>query len=311
MSMHNLRVIRRHSKVLAKRVVAVGNFDGVHQGHQALLEQLHSLAKDHQALKTVVLFYPHPRAFFQPDQAPRQLMSLAEKLRMLKAYGVDQVAVIRFDAKMAALSAEAFIETILVAQLNTKAVVVGEDFRFGQKRQGDIRLLQTTGPHKGFETHVAKAVCHDQKRVSSTWLREAFVNGDIALIETLTGRLVRVSGPVISGAQQGRKWGVPTANIALRHNPGLHGVFIGTVELDGRDHPAVLSIGHRPVVGGGERLLEAHLLNYDGLLYGRILQVTIQEKIRDQRYFAETSSLIEAMHEDIAIAKTYHQIKGD
>ncbi len=303
MQVKSFRVIR-HGKVDRQpSVVAIGNFDGFHVGHQDLIKQLKALAKDYHATPTMLLFYPHPRHYFNPQQAPRMIMSLAEKLKALADAGISQVVVRRFDACYAGLSAADFIKDELVSALGAKAVLVGHDFRFGAKRQGSIETLKQAQNVYGFTTCVSEPVCYQRQRISSTWLREALAQGDCALYHALTWRDLCFSGIVVQGEQQGRVWGVPTANLRLRHNPGLSGVFAGRVLGDGWQANAAISVGHRPVVGGGERLLEAHLLDFDRMIYGEHIRVSLVQKIRNQEHFHQTSELIAAMQADIQTAR--------
>lgn len=296
----NTLVLRRHgSAPLRPSVVAIGNFDGVHLGHQALLEQLNDLSQALQASPTVLLFYPHPRQLFQPNQAPRMVMSLSEKLHSLHQYGVAQVILRRFHPAYAALSAEAFIQQELVDSLQAKAVLVGDDFRFGQKRSGSITTLQAAKSRYGFETVIAPEREYQRRRISSTWLREVIVQGDMRLYQALTGRSPCFEGVVVHGAMQGRKWNMPTVNIPMRYNPGWSGIFSGYVHHGNKLTKAAISLGYRPFVGGGERLLEAHLLDFDGDLYGHHLKVTLVEKIRDQQQFSQHEALMAAMQADL------------
>lgn len=296
-------VLRHGQASIKPSVLAIGNFDGVHRGHQSLIASLQTLAQPHDAAVSVLMFSPHPRAFFTPHEPPKLLMSWSQKIRLLKSYGVDQVIIRRFDQGYASLSPESFIHKELLGSLHVKAVLVGEDFRFGFKRQGSVETLKQAAGSLGFSTHVAKPILHDQQRISSTWLRDVLVSGDVALFQALTARPVQFSSVVVQGAGQGKKWGVPTANLALQYNPGWSGVFAARACVQGRQVMAAVSLGHRPVVGGGERLLEAHLIDFDGNLYGERLEITLLKKIRDQRAFQNEALLIAAMHDDIAAVR--------
>jgi riboflavin kinase/FMN adenylyltransferase len=286
-------------------VVTIGNFDGVHLGHQAILRELDAASRRHGAPSCVVTFEPHPREFFSPHAAPTRLTSLREKCELLQRHGVARAQIIRFNRDFANLSADTFIERVLVHGLKARWVMIGEDFRFGSKRVGDFAHLQRAGRAAGFEVQAMPTVEHgtDSRpamRVSSSALRELLSAGDIAGARTLLGRPYNISGRVIHGDKIGRTLGFPTANIQLRHNrPPLTGIYAVTVEGAGpAPLEAVASMGVRPTVtGSGEMRLEVYIFDFAAEIYGRHLRVNFLKKLRDEEKYAG----LEALKQQIAL----------
>lgn len=275
--------------------VTIGNFDGIHQGHQAMLARLTAQAAAVGGLPTVLTFEPHPREVFTPDSAPTRLTSLREKLEILRGLGVAHVHVCRFTRGFASLSAEDFVQRILVDGLKARYVLVGDDFRFGAKRAGDFAMLQTLGATHGFQAEALHTVEAAGQRASSTAVREALAEGDMALAAQLLGRPYSISGRVVGGDQLGRKIGYPTANIQLKHNrPPLTGIFAVRVQgLDTPDWPGVASLGTRPTVhANGRPTLEVHLFNFSESIYRRHLRVEFLHKLRDEAKFPSLEALI-------------------
>lgn len=304
--LHNLRP--RHRGCVA----TIGNFDGVHRGHQAVIGQLADKAAQLHLPTLVMLFEPQPQEFFQPGGAPPRLMRLREKVQALRRYSVERVLCVRFDAKFAALSARAFIDDILVEGLDVRYLVVGDDFRFGAHRQGDFAMLEAAGERHGFQVVNMHTVTIDGERVSSTRVRTALAAGDFVLAEKLLGRPYRMCGRVAQGDKIGRSLGIPTANIHL-HRPStpLQGVFV--VEVFGLEReplPGVASVGTRPTVGGTRTLLEVHLLDFDQDIYGTYVSVDFLKKLREERRFESLEALKRHMLQDIeearAFFKDYH-----
>jgi len=291
---------------LAGSALALGNFDGVHLGHQALVRAARERALATGARLAVLTFEPHPREYFDPAAAPPRLMRLGEKCAALDALGVERLVVLRFDAHLQHLVPEAFIEQALCRGLGARHVVVGEGFRFGCRRAGTIETLTVAGAQAGFEVVAVPSVTADGERVSSTRVRAALGAGDLAGAERLLGRPYAMSGRVIYGQQLGRRLGFPTANLRLhRRAAPLTGVFAVEVRgIDGRPRAAaVASLGTRPTVGGGETLLEAHVFDFDGDLYGRRLSVDFVAKLRDEEKFPSLDALVAQMHADAARAR--------
>ncbi len=299
--LHNLHP--RHRGCAA----TIGNFDGVHLGHQAVLGQLSERAAELGLPMVVVIFEPQPQEFFSPATAPPRLTRLREKLEALRRYAVERVLVLRFDARLAALSADAFIQRVLVDGLDVRYLVVGDDFRFGQGRAGDFRLLQETGAREGFQVVNMHTFAVGGERVSSTRVRSALAQGDLETAEALLGRPYRISGRVAAGEQRGRTIGFPTANIHLhRHQSPLQGVY--AVELFGLEQeplPGVANLGRRPTVGGTRLQLEVHLFDFDREIYGRNVHVNFLRRIRDERTFESFDALRRQIDADAAQARAF------
>lgn len=279
--------------------VTIGNFDGIHLGHQAMLARLTARAASVGALPAVLTFEPHPREIFTPDSAPTRLTSLREKLEILRALGVAHVHVCRFSKPFAALSAEEFVQRILVQGLKARYVLVGDDFRFGAKRAGDFAMLHRLGQAHGFEAEALHTVEAAGQRASSTAVREALAAGDMAMAAQLLGRPYSISGRVVGGDRLGRQIGYPTANIQLKHNkPPVKGIFAVRVQglrgdQNSPDWPGVASLGTRPTVHtNGRPTLEVHLFNFDRNIYRQHLRVEFLHKLRDEAKFPDLATLI-------------------
>lgn len=286
--------------------VTIGNFDGVHLGHQAMLARLTARAASAGAAPAVLTFEPHPREIFTPESAPTRLTSLREKLEILRALGVAHVHVCRFTRPFAALPAEDFVRRILVDGLQARYVLVGDDFRFGAKRAGNFALLRQLGEKYGFEAESLHTVEAAGQRASSTAVRDALAAGDMATAAQMLGRPYSISGRVVGGDQLGRKIGYPTANIQLKHNrPPLTGIFAVRVQgLEQPDWPGVASLGTRPTVhANGRPTLEVHLFNFDQSIYRRHLRVEFLHKLRDEAKFPSLEALIAQIDEDARQAR--------
>lgn len=293
-------------KATRPNAVTIGNFDGIHLGHQAMLARLTARAAAVGGAPTVLTFEPHPREVFNPQDAPTRLTSLREKLEILRGLGVAHVHVCRFTRAFAALSAEDFVGRILVEGLRARYVLVGDDFRFGARRAGDFALLQRLGQEHGFEAEALHAVEAAGQRASSTAVREALAAGDMATAAQLLGRPYSISGRVVGGDRLGRKIGYPTANIQLKHNrPPLKGIFAVHVQgLETPDWPGVASLGTRPTVHpDGKPTLEVHLFNFDKSIYRAHLRVEFLHKLRDEVKFPNLEALIAQIDADARLAR--------
>lgn len=300
--LHDLQ--RRTARDAVRSAVAIGNFDGVHLGHQALVRRARELAAAAGARSTVLTFEPHPREYFAPAEAPPRLMRLREKYDALAALGVERLCVVRFDEALQRMHAAEFVDAVLARGLGARHVVVGEGFRFAARREGSVETLRTAGGSHGFETHVVAAVTVDGVRVSSTRVREALAAGDLELAKRLLGRHYRMSGRVIRGQQLGRTLGYATANMRL-HRPKLplSGIFAVRVAGAGAACTGVASLGTRPTVNGVEPLLETHVFDFAGDLYGRRLDVDFVAKLRDETKFDSLDALVAQMHLDARQAR--------
>ena len=288
--------------------LTIGNFDGVHLGHQAMLAELVRAAHRFQAPACVMTFEPHPREFFAPDKAPTRLTSLREKLEVLADFGVDRVHLCRFSYAFAQITAEDFIDRVIAQGLGARWLLVGDDFRFGARRGGDLVMLRQAAPRFGIEVAALTSVTLDGERVSSTAVRAALAAGDLDRAGRLLGRAYSMSGRVVRGDGLGRKLGFPTANIQIKHNrPPLTGIFV--VELDGvRDVPlrAVASLGVRPTVRQqGAPTLEVHIFGFEGDLYGRHVRVDFLHKLREEERYADLATLTRQIALDVENAKNY------
>lgn len=288
-------------------VATIGNFDGVHRGHQAILARLRERAVELGVPSCVVIFEPQPREYFAPETAPARLARLRDKVALLAAEGVDRVLCLAFNQRLSKLSADEFVETILVDGLGVKHLEVGDDFRFGCDRLGDFAFLQDSGQRHGFSVEAAQTVELDGLRVSSTQVRDALAAADFALAKRLLGRPFRIGGRVLHGQKLARQLGTPTANVQLkRRRVPLSGVYLVSVEIDGKVWPGVANIGVRPTVAGdGSAHLEVHLLDFAGDLYGRRLTVEFHHKLREEQRFASLEALKSAIDADIAAARAH------
>ena len=280
-------------------IYAIGNFDGLHLGHQAVIGRAIAIAKERAAPSALLTFEPHPADFFTGRSVVFRLTPPRDKAAICERLGLTGLVVIRFDATLAAMGAEEFITTILVARLRAAAVVVGWDFHFGKGRSGSPTTLAEAGLRHGFSVEIVPKVENGVGVVSSSIIRKALEGGDLATAARGLGRNYSVSGQVISGQRLGRTLGVPTANIALEPTNKLaHGVYAVTARIEGRAYPAVASFGTRPTIDDGPPLLEVHLLDFDGDLYGREMDVEFIERIRDELKFDSIPSLVTEMMRD-------------
>ena len=294
-------------------VVTIGNFDGVHLGHQAILRQLRAASLRLAIPSCVVSFEPHPREFFSPQAAPTRLTSLREKCSLLAQYGVTRAQICRFDHAFARLTADEFIDRVLVRGLGTRWVMIGEDFRFGAKRSGDFTALKAAGKLAGFEVHAIPTVVSamaqsNSARVSSSALREMLAAGDVELAQTMLGRPYSISGRVMHGDKIGRTLGFPTANVQLRHQrPPATGIYavrvfgVGNTPLE-----AVASMGIRPTVTcSGEMRLEVFIFDFSEQIYGRQVRVDFLKKLRDEEKYTNLETLQRQIALDCDAARAF------
>ena len=283
-------------------VVTIGNFDGVHLGHKMLLDRLFLKAREYRVPSLLVTFEPQPREFFAGEKVPARLSRFREKVTILAQTELNQLICLPFNEKTQSAPANWFTEDFLSRALNTRYLLVGDDFRFGRGRVGDFELLEKSGLEKGFEVERAQTLEFEGERISSSRVRETLANGDFELAEALMGRPYSIMGRVVYGRQLGRQLGVPTANIRLqRYRSALEGVY--SVSVDGLDigpRNGIANIGIRPTVGGKEPLLEVHLFDFSGDIYGHLLSVTFHQKTRDEKQFASIEFLKTQIEKDIA-----------
>jgi len=288
--------------------LTIGNFDGVHKGHQAILERLCRAAAARSLVACVLTFEPHPREFFAPQSAPTRLTSLREKLELLGAKGIGRVHVQRFARAFAAMTAEAFVEQVLCRTLRARWILIGDDFRFGTRRAGDVALLRALSARLGYEVEIVPTIEHAGSRVSSSSVREALSAGDLARAEALLGRPYSISGRVVHGNKLGRELGFATANIQLQHNrPPLMGIYAVRVHgVGGAAHDGVASLGVRPTIkSAGQAVLEVHLFKFPGELYRKHLRVDFLHKIRDEEKYPNLDALRAQIARDCDAARSY------
>ncbi|KAB8306146.1 bifunctional riboflavin kinase/FAD synthetase [Erwinia endophytica] len=302
---HNLREQHRGC------VLTIGNFDGVHRGHQALLLRLCEEGRQRNLPVVVMLFEPQPQELFAADKAPPRLTRLREKVRYLSDAGVDAVLCVRFDRRFAAQTAQSFVADLLVDKLGVKFLAVGDDFRFGAGRQGDFLLLQDAGAEYGFDVISTQTFCDDGRRISSTAIRQALAEDNLPLAAAFLGHPFSISGRVTHGDALGRTIGFPTANLPLRRYVSpVKGVYaVEVYGLGEKPLPGVANIGTRPTVSGMRQQLEVHLLDVVMDLYGRHIDVVIREKIRNEQRFASLDALKEQIAKDVVTARQFFGLK--
>jgi riboflavin kinase/FMN adenylyltransferase len=299
--MELIRGIQNIRSVHKGCVATIGNFDGVHLGHQSVIGELAEEGQDLGLPTLVMTFEPQPMEVFRPEQSPARLTRLREKLRALSRFAVDRVLCVRFNQQFASLSAADFVEKILVNGLGIKHLVVGDDFQYGKGRQGNLESLKAAGDQHGFKVANMRTFNIEGQRVSSTRIRDALASGDLAMAEKLLGRPYRMCGRVAHGDKIGRTLGIPTANIHLHRNVSpVQGIYVVEVYgIDSRPRQGVASVGTRPTVGGTRALLEIYLLDFDENIYGRHLNVDFLHKLRNEEKFDSMEILKERILDDI------------
>lgn len=281
--------------------LAIGNFDGVHRGHQALIDAARQAAARVGGPAGVILFEPHPRELFQPDKPHFRLTPLPRKLELLAGFGLDLAVVLRFDAALAGLAADAFIDRVIVGELAARHIVVGYDFRFGKARSGDPDTLRLAGAAHGFGVTIVAQVAEAGEVFSSNAIRAELAQGDVRGAAHMLGHWWRVAGRVVGGAKRGTGLGFPTANIALERGTALaHGIYAARVHLGGETYGGAAYLGTRPMFDDGEPILEVFLLDFDGDLYGREVAVEFIDFVRADARLASVDALKQQMVEDVA-----------
>ncbi|MEY4429740.1 MAG: hypothetical protein RLZZ182_2429 [Pseudomonadota bacterium] len=312
-----------HAALAPACALTIGNFDGVHRGHQAMLALLRSEAQHRGLPSTVMTFEPHPKDYFsalagKPELAPHRIATLRDKLAELERCGIDQVVVLPFDQRLASLSPQAFIDDVIVGGLHARYVLVGDDFRFGAKRAGDYDMLDAAGTAQGFDVARMRSYEVHGSRVSSSGVRDALLAGDMARVAEMLGRPYTISGHVIHGAKLGRSLDCRTLNVRFGHQkPATSGIFVvRTHGLADQPLEGVASLGVRPTVeDAGRVLLEVHCFEWPEALgkeggYGKIVRVELLHKLRDEARYDGLDALQAAIHKDIADAKGFFQAQG-
>jgi riboflavin kinase/FMN adenylyltransferase len=286
--------------------LTIGNFDGVHRGHQALLQQVVQAARARSIASAVMTFEPHPREFFAPQAAPARVANLRDKITALGACGIERVFVMHFNRGFASMSADEFIDDVLVRGCNVRWLAVGDDFRFGSRRAGDVELLRAHAQRGGYEVAQLPTVTEGAERVSSSAVRAALLDGELPQAQRLLGRPYAISGRVLHGAKLGRTIGFPTLNLRIAHKrPAVHGVFaVRVFGIDEKVWPGVASVGLRPTVDqSGRWLLEVHLFDFAASIYGRLVRVEFVQRLRAEEKYGTLDQLTEAIRNDAAQAR--------
>ncbi|MDA1342917.1 MAG: bifunctional riboflavin kinase/FAD synthetase [Methyloglobulus sp.] len=287
-------------------ILTIGNFDGVHLGHKAVIDKLAERGKSLSLPIVILIFEPQPLEYFLRDKAPPRLTRLREKVTQFAKLPVDDLVIVRFNKQLADYDAEQFIDEILVERLNVKHLVIGDDFRFGKARQGDFALLKEKGEVRGFTAEDTGSLLVNDQRISSTLIRNALSKGDLEQAEAMLGHRYSICGRVIHGDKRGRTIGYPTANIGMaRKNLPISGVFAVTMTgIDGLEIEGIANIGVRPTVDGSNKVvLETHLFDFDRDIYGNKVTVHFKQKIRAERRFRTVDELKEQIVADVAEAK--------
>jgi len=304
--LHNLKPEHRGN------VVTIGNFDGVHLGHQAIIRQLKKQAEKHQVPATLMTFQPNPQDFFAGNKAPAKLSRFHDKMQLLKAFGVDRVICIPFNQKLADLSANDFIDKILIHGLHAKHLVIGDDFQFGKNRQGDFHLLKEAGKKGDYDVENTPTYLIDKLRVSSTRIRQALAKGDLEKSRELLGHSYHISGKVGHGDKRGRTIGFPTANICLKQQIApTNGVYAVKITGLNEIQYGVANLGVRPTVDGSLYLLEIHLFNFNQEIYGKRINIHFEHYIRPEQKFEGLEKLVAQINQDAETAKTLFDVKDD
>jgi riboflavin kinase / FMN adenylyltransferase len=299
-------------RVVSGSVATIGSYDGLHLGHRQLLQSVLGLARENGLPSVVMSFEPTPREFFSATRPPARLMRFREKFDALAAAGIDIFYCPRFDRRMRSMPADTFIRQLLIQAMNLRHLVIGDDFRFAERREGSVLHLQRAGRALAFDVHQIPSVVVEGERVSSTAIREALWSGDLERAGRLLGRHYSMSGKVVRGDNLGKQLGFPTANVDLRRRQSpVMGIFAARVRGLGRKPlDAVASVGTRPTFGGTKPLLEVHIFDFDRGIYGSYIHVDFIARLRSEEKFANEQELIEQMHRDAARAKELLQQRG-
>jgi len=288
--------------------ITVGSFDGIHRGHQRILEDTRALAAEMDAHAAVVTMRPHPRRFFSPDHAPNLLTTDTKKVELIAGHGMDAVFFLPFDAETAALDREHFVTDILLARCRAKGIVVGHDFSFGKQAKGDFAYLDGIAEEHGFTVRQVPAFVINGLRVSSTLIRERILLGDLEQAEELLGRPYAIQGEVVTGRGVGRKLGYPTANIRPHHSAvPAQGVYAAHAQYNGHRYLAAVNIGIAPTVRQEDLMIEAFLLDFEGDLVGREIELVFHHRLRPEMKFPSYEALIEQIDQDV---KTVRKLLG-
>jgi riboflavin kinase/FMN adenylyltransferase len=310
--MQLIRGLHNLTQPLPPSAVTIGNFDGIHLGHQQVLHQLKTIADKSALCSAVIIFEPQPIEYFAPDKAPKRLSRFREKIAYLKSHEIDYLLCLKFDQPFSELSAEEFVQDLLVNRLKTQHLVIGDDFRFGKNRSGDFESLKGYGKQYGFKVDNTETLLFDDIRVSSTRIRECIKNDNFTLAAALLGRPYSLSGKVSHGQKLGRQLGFPTINIKMGSKTLIvKGIFAVIVKgIDNRVLQGVASLGTRPTVNGVDSILEVYILDFNQDVYGYGVEVDFLHKIREEKKFNSLEELKVNIKQDIVLAKQHFKPLG-
>ena len=301
-----LRGSEHFHKLQRPAIATVGNFDGVHKGHKIIIKYLVDQAKLHQLNSVLICFEPTPKEYFAGDNAPPRISPLRDKFEQIRLLGVDYFVCLQFNQALSAMPAEDFVKNLLYQDLNIRQLIVGDDFRFGHQRKGDIGLLRQLGDQLGFKITDQSTIHHENMRISSSLVREKLAEGDFKTVEQLLGRPFTIGGKVFHGDKKGRTIGFQTANILLKRRVSpLSGVFTVSARTREKQWYGVANVGHRPTVNGQRKQLEVHLFDCKENLYGQHLVVCFHSKLREEKKFPSFEELKKQILLDAEQAKTY------
>jgi riboflavin kinase/FMN adenylyltransferase len=307
--MQLIRGLHNLTQPLPPSAVTIGNFDGIHLGHQQVLHQLKTIADQGALCSAVIIFEPQPIEYFSPDKAPKRLSRFREKIAYLKSHKIDYLLCLKFDQSFSELDAEEFVQDLLVNRLKTQHLVIGDDFRFGKNRSGDFESLKGYGKQYGFKVDNTETLLFDEIRVSSTRIRKCIQNDDFTLAAALLGRPYSLSGKVSHGQKLGRQLGFPTINIKMGSKTLIvKGIFAVIVKgIDNRALQGVASLGTRPTVNGVDSILEVYILDFNQDVYGYGVEVDFLHKIREEKKFNSLEELKVNIKQDIVLAKQHFE----
>jgi len=308
-----MQVVRDLKNSLNKPcAICMGNFDGMHRGHQMMIDATVNYAKQHNLVSTVILFEPHPKEFFQQQNAPARLMLLSDKIARLQQWGVDQVICLRFNKQLASTSADHFVNAVLLQQLHMQAIIISEGARFGHKQMGDITLLQKLSKQHGFVIIQPEKLLHAAERVSSTKIRDLLMLGDCEKVAELLGHPYQMTGRIIYGNQLGRTLGFPTINIACqRKTVALSGIFAVDVQLEfyPQTFQGVAHIARRSIVNDTKPILEVNIFDFNEDVYGQRATISFLHKIRDTKAVSDLDELKQLIQHDADDVKQYFHVE--
>ncbi|MDH3608265.1 MAG: bifunctional riboflavin kinase/FAD synthetase [Gammaproteobacteria bacterium] len=308
--MQLIRTIHNHKSDSSGAVATIGNFDGVHLGHQVVINKITQQSKELNLPSMVIAFEPSAKEFFFGQDAPARLTNFREKFSLIDKFGIDQFICLNFNRELSSMPAETFIKKILVDTLHIKHLTVGDNFRFGKDRKGDFELLQNFAGKLDYQVEDTDSFVNDGKRVSSTLIRKFLKTGELDKAKSMLGREYFMSGRVIHGDKKGRTIGFPTANIPVKRRIcAVNGVFAVNVSMnDGSEYQGVANIGHRPTVAGTCTQLEVHIFNFSKEIYGNLLKITFCKKLRDEKKFDSFEELKKQIEQDSKSAQDFFSI---